>query len=169
MKPRGNANRADMPQFLAALDKTVGLLSRLQSGTPLQEDVSEAITTHIETLDILVEMTRGRLMLMVTTRANGEAITDFIQKLLGRDSSVAHHARQMTESVPQIEKRDIDVLEALGSQVARLERLRRELPLEKDLAGLVSREVEILRELPRLFPEEAPVRLTLEKRTALLS
>jgi len=169
MEPRGHANRSDMPQFLAALDKTVALLSGLQSGTPQQEDIREAITTHIETLHILVEMTRSRLMLKVTTRAKGEALTGFIQKLLGRSSSVAQYAREMTEGVPRIEKRDIGVLEGLEIQATRLEHLRLELAQEGDLPRLVNLQVEVLRELPRLFPEGAPVRVTLEKRIASLS
>lgn len=160
-------HRPDMPEFLTALDKTVALMNQFGTDTPSHKQVDDALTTHINMLVMLRDMKYRNMKLKEQTRTEGEALTNVIQDLLGKDSSVAHYAKELRQSCPRLTEKDIRV-EALVHQLQKLESLRHELWLEDKINEIVSREVEILRELPRLFPEGASFRESLEKRTNLL-
>ena len=168
MKVQGSSDSPDMPQFLAALDKTVALLTCLQSRVPQQEDVEEALRTHVNMLVMFCKITCQRMTFAARTRAQGEALTDLMQRLVGADSTIAQHAKELGESASQTNKRDIELLLSVEDQIVRLKGILGDFRAEDSLAPAVSRQVEILRELPRLFPPGAPFRQTLARRTRLI-
>lgn len=97
----------------------------------------------------------------------GEVLTTFIQRLLGKDRTFADHVEKLAQSCSS-QERSFRIIGALTQQIKKLEGLRGELWLEDKIDEVINREVEIFRTLPMLFPESAPFRQTLEKRIALL-
>lgn len=168
MRSRSHDHHPDMPEFLTALDKIVALMNQFGTDTASYKQVDDALTTHINMLIILRDMRYRNMRLKEQTRTEGEALTNIIQDLLSKDSSVVHYAKELGQSCPHLTEKDIRIVETLAHQIQKIENLRHELWLEDKISEVVSREVEILRELPRLFPEGVPFRESLEKRTNLL-
>ena len=158
-------NRPDMPQFLAALDETVVLLNQLQRDTPSHDQVEDALTTHMNMLAMFRDIQYQTMSFIRQTRVEGQALTKVMEDLSGPDSFLTHRAKELTESCPPLTEEYVATIEALAQQIQKLQSLRHELWLEDKIDKVVSREVEILRELPRLFPEGASTRKSLEKRT----
>ena len=162
-----NGHRADIPEFLAELSNVVQMLNQLRTGTPSHSEVDNSLTKHTNMLAMFREITYQEIKFIEDTRMEGEALTTFIQSLLGKESAVSDYVEKLTQNCPFTE-RSFRIIEALNQQIQKLESLRRELWLEDKIEEVTSREVEILRKLPILFPESAPFRQTLKKRIGLL-
>ena len=162
-----NDHTPDMPEFLAELSNYIVLLNQLRTVAPSHSEVDGSLAIHINILAMFREIEYQRIKYIEDTRMEGEALTTFIQRVLGKDSAVADHVEKLAPSCPSPE-RSFRIIGALTQQIKELEGLRGKLWSEDKIDEVINREVEILRKLPMLFPKGAPFRQTLEKRIALL-
>ena len=96
-----DSHRPDMPEFLAALDNSIVKLNQLRVGTPSLEQVDDALRTHIKMLDMFRDMKHNNMKLREQDGTEGEVFTNAIEALLGKDSSVAHYNRGLSQELLQ--------------------------------------------------------------------
>lgn len=161
-----NRKSADMPQFLALLESQVETLNQLQGITPKYGQVNHAIESHIQMLMMYLEMERERMKFREEAIMEGEALSEFLKNFLGGNSYVGKYAEELTRVLDSqdLHEKDVQVVKSLVNQVRRLQNLKGKLLGKVNINEVVKEGIEILKELPNVFPKGAPIRETFRKR-----
>ncbi|HEA47454.1 MAG TPA: hypothetical protein ENH97_03495 [bacterium] len=160
----------DMPEFLMALEKQVEVLKQLQEITPDHNQVNDALTRQVKMLKMFIEMQLAKAKFRVKTTMKGKAILKVFKNLFGRDIEIAKRVIEDTKKLgsPDVLKKDIHVVKTLANQIRMLEYLKERLMNKDKIKEVVKEQIKIIKELPGIFPESAPINETLKKRIKLL-
>jgi hypothetical protein len=156
-----------MPQILASLNTTVELINNLRGDTPSHKQLDYVLIEHISTLKMLLQNCIEIAILMVKTKVDGEALTQVMQGLFGKNSGITNHFKRLSQDYPHISEKHLITFRRIEEQIGDLSQLRHKLLEGYEISKVANRQLEIIRELPNIFPEGTPMRNNLEKRITL--
>ena len=161
-------NIPDMPQILASLDNTVELTKNLREDRLNYEHMKNVLRSHMNTLEMLFRNYLETTRFMVSSKAEAESFAQTVQVLFGKDSAIADHTKRISQSYPNISKKHLDTFQKIQKQIGTLFQLQQTLVEGGSIKEVANRQLQIIKELPEIFPEGAPMHRSLKKRINLL-
>jgi len=156
--------KLDMAEFLKSLDSVVELIKGMSDTRDDYQQIDDALTKHIDMLEMLKTINIDVISFKHETKMELEGFHQNMKGLFGENSFISKEAERMRKGCPDSSGKDLGVSQLLDGQIKKLIKLRRNLWVDDLVTEVIDEQIEVLRNMPKIFPKGAPIRDSIEKR-----